>query len=236
MTGTHPRLSLVGMLDFIPKSRRPLAPVFEAISNALEAIAERHKTATAAQPGLIILRFYFTGLLDKERELERIEVSDNGIGFDADNFERFGTFLDRSKGYNNRGSGRVQFLHFVEQLDVTSHYAADGKIFKRHFLCNPKTYITELTNEPAGPATSIDTTIAMGGFLHKDAIKAYFDGLSVAELRSALKSQYLLRLHLARVANPDTAPIFRLEFYKNRKLFDSGTLSSKDVPETCLSP
>ena len=38
MTSTPPRLSLDGMLDFIPKSRRSLAPVFEAVGNALEAI------------------------------------------------------------------------------------------------------------------------------------------------------------------------------------------------------
>jgi hypothetical protein len=32
------RISLDGMLDFIPKSRRSLTPIYEAISNSLEAI------------------------------------------------------------------------------------------------------------------------------------------------------------------------------------------------------
>ena len=57
--------------------------------------------------------------------------------------ERFGTFLDRSKGYNNRGSSRAQFLHFAERIEVTSTFDEAGKTLTRHFFCYPKTYITE---------------------------------------------------------------------------------------------
>ena len=103
MTSTAPRLSLDGMLDFIPKSRRPLAPVFEAVSNALEAVADRRIVAKWTEQCEVTLKFFFTGLLPETRSLERIEIADNGIGFDDTNYERFETFLDRTKGFNNRG-------------------------------------------------------------------------------------------------------------------------------------
>jgi hypothetical protein len=57
-----PLLSLDGILDFIPKSRRPLAPIFEAVSNALEAILDRSKDSSFAGQGEVTLRWYFTGL------------------------------------------------------------------------------------------------------------------------------------------------------------------------------
>lgn len=228
MTSTPPRLSLDGMLDFIPKSRRLLAPVFEAVSNALEAIAERQQAI--AEPGHITLRLYYTGLLDEEQTLERIEIEDNGVGFDQANYERFGTFLDRSKGYNNRGSGRVQFLHFAERIEVTSTFEEAGKAHTRHFFCNPKTYITEPSVGPASPSAPIRTTVAMSGFmLGKDA-KALFDSLSLAELPNAIKSHFLLRLYLAKAANRQLATSFRFELYKKGKLADSMALTPDDIP------
>lgn len=228
MTSTTPRLSLDGMLDFIPRSRRPLAPVFEAVSNSLEAIAERQQKIS--EPGRIILRLYYTGLLDEERSLERIEIEDNGVGFDQDNYERFGTFLDRSKGYNNRGSGRVQFLHFAERIEVTSTFDEAGKTLTRHFFCNPKTYITEPSVGPASPSAPISTTIAMSGFLLGKEAKVFFDDLSLVELRNAIKSHFLLRLYLVKVANKQLATSFRFELYKKGKLADSIVLGPDDVP------
>ncbi|HRD78714.1 MAG TPA: ATP-binding protein, partial [Hyphomicrobiaceae bacterium] len=214
MTSVQPRLSLDGMLDLIPKSRRPLAPIFEAVSNALEAIAERRNRGWSGQ-GEITLKLYFTGLLPETRSLERIEIIDNGIGFDDANYARFETFLDRTKGYNNRGSGRVQFLHFARRIEVTSHFLAEGKPFRRHFLCNPSTYITEPSVTPIDTGVPLGTTIDFRDFDLTDEAREYFDSLTIAELRNALKSHFLLRLHLARVENPEQAPVLHLQFLKN---------------------
>jgi hypothetical protein len=136
------RISLDGMLDFIPKSRRALTPIYEAISNSLEAISERRAAGGWTETGVISVRLDFRGLLAETRSLERIVVTDNGIGFDDTNFARFETFLDRTKGYNNRGSGRVQFLHFARRIEVTSHFMKDGQLKRRHFMCNLKTFVT----------------------------------------------------------------------------------------------
>ena len=216
------------MLDFIPKSKRPLAPIFEAISNGLEAIQERRKIASEHQ-GEVTIKFYFSGLLDEARKLERIEVCDNGIGFNSDNYQRFGVFLDRSKGFNNRGSGRVQFLHFAEKIEITSYYVDTGTTFKRHFLCNPKTYITDESNEPVSEAPP-GSVVALNQFYFKGKEKSFFEDLTLADFRNAVKNHYLLRLHLEKTQCSKFATVFHFEFYKNKNCVERGDLAPDDIP------
>jgi hypothetical protein len=236
MTDISPLISLEGMMDFIPKSRRPLAPLFEAISNALEAISERQQYASAPEKGLITIRLRFTGLLEEQFRLESIEINDNGVGFDDKNYLRFQTFLDRSKGFKNRGSGRIQFLHFAEHIEVTSNYEADGLRLKRHFKCNPKTYINDHTITPTDVSSEVGTTIVMSNLILKDKERPYFDDLTLPALRGTLKSTFVLRLHLERVDKPSLAPSFRLESFKNGKRVDYGELHPTDIPIPATGP
>ena len=231
MTPNSARLSLEGMLDFIPKSRRPLASVFEAVSNALEAISERRQHASWTARGEVTLRLYFAGLLPETRSLERIEIADNGIGFDDANYARFETFLDRTKGFNNRGSGRVQFLHFARRIEVTSHFVHGDSVMRRHFVCNPATFITNPLLIGADTTAALGTTIALSDFVLSNEAKASFDALPLSELRNALKSHFLLRLHLARIESPDTAPILQLAYFKNSKSDGETSLAAADIPE-----
>ncbi|WP_156827273.1 hypothetical protein [Hyphomicrobium zavarzinii] len=231
MKGTTARIDVRGLMDSIPKSSLPLAPVFESITNALEAISERQKVSATVVPGLITVKLYFGGLLDETKDLERIEIGDNGIGFDADNFDRFETFLDRSKGYNNRGSGRVQYLHFADHIEVTSHYRLDGKTFKRHFDFSKAAHISTPTNEIADATAPLGSVVAMSGFAHTDKEKSYFDTLTMAELRNAIKSHFLLRLHLEKEKNSKAAPSIKIEFYKKGKCIDTTMLAPGDIPD-----
>jgi len=218
-------------MDFIPKSRWPLAPIFEAISNSLEAIADRQSAGHWSEPGEVKLRLYFRGLLPEARALERIEVADNGSGFDDANYERFQTFLDRTKGFNNRGSGRVQFLHFAKKIDVASWFRKDGVVMQRHFVCNPQSFITTHNVAKADPTASIGTALSLSDFSLQPDGRTYYESLTLAELSNALKSHFLLRLHLARARNPEAAPTIQISFYKNGRVEDVRTLASGDVPE-----
>jgi hypothetical protein len=231
MTSVAPRLSLDGMLDLIPKSRRPLAPIFEAVSNAFEAISDRRRSTGWAQRGDVTIKFYFSGLLPETRTLERIEISDNGIGFDDTNFARFETFLDRTKGFNNRGSGRVQILHFARNIEVTSHYHQGEGVMCRHFQCSPRTFITNSTVEPAATSAPIGSTITLSDFALNDEARVLFDALTLVDLRNAIKSHFLLRLHLARIEDLATAPVLMIAFFKNSKLDDETNLVPADIPE-----
>jgi hypothetical protein len=232
MTTTSPRISadLEGMMRLLRKSTRPLAPVFEAITNGLEAIVDRQK-AGALEPGRITVRFFYTGLIpDESKTLERIEISDNGIGFDDENYKRFGAFLDRSKGHNNRGSGRAQFLHFAEKTEVTSYYHKDGKVFKRNFTCKPQKFIDEpVIDEQANLIESIGSTIAMSNLRYDEETRRFFDSLTLADFRGALQRQYLLRMYLAKCKNAALVPSFTIEFHINKDQQVIGSLTAQDI-------
>ena len=131
MAETTVKAVFQGMMEQIRKSRYPLAPLYEAIANSLEAILQ--KDFGPKEEPAIKLTFEFRGLLLEHKTLSRIVIEDNGIGFDRTNFSRFETLLDKSKGYNNRGSGRIQFVHRFGRVDVTSFYSEDAKHFKRTF-------------------------------------------------------------------------------------------------------
>jgi hypothetical protein len=191
-------------------------------------VVDRQRRTPWRGRGKITLTLYFAGLLNETRTLERIEISDNGIGFNDANYERFVIFLDRSKGFNNRGS---QFLHFARRIEVTSNFMLDGKAMRRHFLCNPNTYITDPSVVPADPDTDLGTTLVLSDFALNEEGKAYFSDLTLVELRNGLKSHFLLRLHLARVENPDAAPIIHLGFVKNGKPEEPLSLEPSDIPE-----
>lgn len=232
MTTTSPRISadLEGMLRQLPKSSRPLAPVFEAITNGLEAIIDR-QNAGGMEPGRITVRFFYIGLFqDETKTLERIEISDNGIGFNEENYERFNAFFDRSKGHNNRGSGRVQFMHFAEKTEVTSYYHKDGKVFKRNFTCKPRKFIDEpIIDEEANSTESIGSTIAMSNLRYDEEARRFFDSLTLADFRRTLKSQYLLRMYLAKCQNAALVPSFTIEFHVNKDQPNVDTLTAQDI-------
>jgi hypothetical protein len=51
-----------------------------------------------------------------------ITISDNGIGFNEKEFNRFYTLRDNSKNKNNKGTGRIQYLHCFETTKFISTY------------------------------------------------------------------------------------------------------------------
>ena len=70
----------------------------------------------------------FTDLLIKEYQPknkfnigDKVDfINDYGVGFNDKEFERFTKLHDNSKGYNNQGSGRIQYMHFFENTKFES--------------------------------------------------------------------------------------------------------------------
>jgi hypothetical protein len=118
-------LLLAEELKTIPqKSKDLLQPIFEAIMNSFEAIKALNK-------GVISIEFNIHKDLFTEKDgktktekcsLINITVSDNGIGFNEEEFNRFYTLRDNSKNKNNKGTGRIQYLHCFETTKFISTY------------------------------------------------------------------------------------------------------------------
>lgn len=72
-----------------------------------------------------------------------IDIIDTGIGFNDDNFGRLRRLYDESKGQNNFGTGRVQYLHFFNNTDIYSVFEEEGLKYKRRIVLSKNFYATQ---------------------------------------------------------------------------------------------
>lgn len=217
------------LMESIKKSRYALAPLHEAISNSLEAILQMNDFAEGEKPEINIT-FDFTGLLEDKKSLSHITVQDNGLGFDAQNFSRFETLLDKTKGYNNRGSGRIQFVHRFDRVDVTSFYIEAGQHFKRSFSCSAVRFVFDHRNtaDTARHKSGSTVTFHVGAALERD--KPYFDSLEMADIIHDLKRLIMLRYYLESKNEKNKAPVINVVFKKNGKVSSSVSIAPEDMP------
>ena len=105
-----------------------LIPLFEAISNSIHAIQERFQS-TWTDEGKITVEFIRTnGYLDK------IQITDNGIGLNDYNFDSFlKTDSEYKKGKGGKGIGRFSWLLSFDSVTITSSFRSADKVWLRKF-------------------------------------------------------------------------------------------------------
>ena len=182
-----------GVLKGFAKSTNLMQPIFEAFTNSLEAIDMRKKKRDVFSP-YIKLDLFFNSTIDHQCDgLVKVCITDNGIGFDDDNFKRLKVFKDDTKGYNNRGSGRIQFIHSFTTATYESIYK-DGEIHKfrkfvlsksEHFLQKNSIIYLEQENDLDD---NIEQTTSLS--LDKPRIKAdikYFNELTIDNIKKEIE-------------------------------------------------
>lgn len=118
-------------LNAIKKSGVQLQPVYEAFSNAWESIEERFH-GELMRHGRIRMEFHYTmGLFKNDAEnrtatLDKIVIVDNGIGINPSSYDRLLTLRDNSKSIRNKGTGRIQFVHYFDETTFDSMYSIDN--------------------------------------------------------------------------------------------------------------
>jgi hypothetical protein len=120
-----------------------LLPVFEAISNSIQAIEERNNNGNRGEIIVKILRdpdslSDFVGDLEEkkeERKIKSFEIEDNGIGFNQANFNSFLTSDSTYKiDMGGKGVGRFSWLKAFEKAEIESVYIDnDGNKKVRRF-------------------------------------------------------------------------------------------------------
>jgi hypothetical protein len=119
---------------------KPLVPLFEAISNSIDAIQENNEGE--GRIDIEILRdegSLFKGAESStERQLAEINgftIRDNGVGFNERNYREFNvadtTYKAKSGG---RGVGRFTWLRTFKQVEIESHYFENGQHKRRDFI------------------------------------------------------------------------------------------------------
>jgi len=112
-----------GRTQKIAKSTDKLRPIYEAFTNSFEAInaLNRNLSESKITIGIHFLKNLYTEN-NKDLEFDSITIEDNGVGFNSEEFERFLNLDDISKGKGNKGSGRIQFIHYFEKAEYESVY------------------------------------------------------------------------------------------------------------------
>ncbi len=222
-----------GILKSVGKSANKLQPLFEAFTNSLEAIKLRQRKGDAFEP-YINVAFNFGGdLFHSPRTLHDISVEDNGIGFDDNNFSRMVIFKDDTKGFNNRGSGRIQMIHYFQYVIFNSTYQENGIFKKRCFTLSQaaqfakKNTILYVVEEPRKIDNGeIKTVVKMQTPLDtKDA--DYYGTIGCADLKVKIINHYLLHLCAIQDNFPTINIIWLIDSVENKR--EQITLS--DIPK-----
>ena len=119
-------INYAGTLPKVKKVDNQLQPIFEAFTNSLEAIQIKQLEFPGSDRGSIVIKLLFTETLysfdNHEDDFQEIIIEDTGVGFNDKEFGRLIALNDISKGFSNKGSGRIQFLHYFEKTVFESVY------------------------------------------------------------------------------------------------------------------
>jgi hypothetical protein len=132
----------------VPRSK-PLVPVFEAVSNSLDAITDGGGTGTVR---VTVLRQ--PDELDGSRGLPHtFIVEDDGVGFTDENVGAFNLlFSERKLARGGKGRGRFTYLKVFEEVRVESTFTENGSISSRRFSFSPEyTAMDTRTTKGSGP-------------------------------------------------------------------------------------
>lgn len=122
----------------LPKNQ-PLLPLFEAIVNSFHAIDERKNLDPNFSKGQINIKIIREeqAILDQDvlPDITGFEISDNGIGFNENNFK---SFLESDTTYKasigGKGVGRFSWLKAFEKAEIESNYKESTTFVHRSFM------------------------------------------------------------------------------------------------------
>ena len=129
-----------GILEMVKKAPEPFRPIFEAFTNSLESL--RLSFNNNPTDGFITIALSFhIGTTPESFIFDKVTIEDNGVGFDNENFDRINRYRDTRKGFSNRGTGRIQFLHFFDMCEYESTFRENNTYKHRRFSLS-KTYLS----------------------------------------------------------------------------------------------
>lgn len=123
-------LSRIRNYSLVPSSDNALLPLFEAITNSIHAIQDRYNDDWKKQGKIDV---YI--LPRKDGKVQDIEIEDNGIGLNYDNFKSFKTSDSPYKiKKGGKGIGRLSWLKAFDCAHICSVFEYENKKYKREFI------------------------------------------------------------------------------------------------------
>jgi hypothetical protein len=110
-------------ISLAPNVKNAIYPLFEAVMNSIHAIEERF-----GPDGLAQGRIEVTLHGDEQGEYSGFTVTDNGIGFNADNLTSLRRFDSRKKAkLGGKGVGRLLWLKVSDEAAIRSTFVGVGE-------------------------------------------------------------------------------------------------------------
>lgn len=187
---------LPSILKEIKKHENPIQSFFEAFTNSLESIKiNKNSKGIDEVNSVISLNIFFTKNLLSDNVFQKFIIEDDGIGFNNEQFSRFTTLKDNRKGFYNKGSGRIQFIHCFGRCEFKSVFEEDGKYFERSFtiskspayLENDSVIKHNYTKEIEAKKSS--TVLILSDLLNQDDAKKLT--ISISNLKIEILKRYL---------------------------------------------
>lgn len=212
-----------------------LQPIFEAVTNAWEAIMDKFGSDNLNQ-GKITITLNVSKGLDLENnsvyQIQTIQIADNGIGLDEENLTRLQNLRDPSKNHSNNGTGRVQFFFYFGStvLESVSNYGENqSRKVKATLSCNElflrNNSFMRLEEDEEIDRQDSNTVLTFSNPLEPKDSKAY------GALTAALLKTDIINHSLARFCdNRDILPQITIERYVNQELDATETIVAHDIP------
>jgi hypothetical protein len=217
----------------------PLQPVFEAFTNALESIATLRDIYSMHENGKIEIELHLAKTLFSKDiakyDFQKIVITDTGIGFDNNEFERFINLRDNRKNYSNKGTGRVQYLHSFDKTKIESVYrdkdSSTGFSIRRLTLSKSKPFmdnnaIIRLDGTEDVTADSSHTTVTFETVLVPKE-SDYFVELTAKEIKEELIRHYLAGFCEKR----DELPQIKIKTFIDNAIESEEGIESEDIPK-----
>lgn len=215
-----------GALRDIKKVNDPFQPVYEAFTNALEAVGIK-----GISDGKINIVINVRKGTDNLPIFESLSVTDNGIGFNDTEFRRFNNFKEDTKGVKNLGSGRIQYVHAFDNSTFQSVFENNGKYFERKFIVSKrdsflsKNAITFLEYTKVVSVNKTGSTVTFKDLLDKSC-KVY-DNLSAHDLKSLITRRYIQYF----CYNKNSLPEITIELKDWNTIEETVSITKEDIPD-----
>lgn len=216
------------------KKDTPLQPVFEAITNSWEAIREKYTDEHINLGHIKVSIYHISNALSEAESMfdfEKFCVSDNGQGLDDKSYSRLINLRDDSKNFLNKGTGRIQYVHFFDETIIESVYRKDASYRKKIVTLSKKdaflqqNAIIRLDTDEAIDATDSLTMVTFQRPLDK-ADWNYYYVLKLSELKEEILKHFLALF----CDNKSNLPRIDLEYYEDGVLQKELKIEESDVP------
>lgn len=163
-----------------------LMPLFEAVINSIHAIEEAGRAPDEGRIRIQIKRSAPRLALSPDDgniqgEIDGFSITDNGIGFNEDNFKSFRTLDSEHKvAKGGRGVGRLLWLKAFEGVSVESVFKdADAKYQRRTFTFSAASGVSGGTPDAIDGRAQRRTTITLSGFRDRYRQQSYKTAASI---------------------------------------------------------